>query len=110
MEDTKRDELKDKIKSEIVKTEKHILEYRELSKPIAPENSIGRISRMDAINNRSISEAALKKAEKKLSDLKYMFSQIEESDFGTCIRCKKPIPMGRLLLMPQSNLCVNCSV
>ena len=109
MDINQKQEIKDKIESEIGKTEKLILEYREITKPIAPENSIGRISRMDAINNKSISEAALKKAEKKLSDLKYMLSRIGENDFGTCRRCHKPIPLGRLMLMPQSKFCVNCS-
>lgn len=50
------------INDEIVKTEVAILNYRELTKPIAPENAIGRISRMDAINNKSVNEAALKKS------------------------------------------------
>ena len=38
--------------------------------PIAPENAIGRVSRMDAINNKSVNEAALKKAEIKLKTSK----------------------------------------
>ena len=62
-------EIKKKIESEILKTEEIILEYKELSKPIAPENAIGRISRMDAINNKSVTEAALRQAMEKLSKL-----------------------------------------
>ena len=105
---TKNDILQ-KFESEILKTEKTIENYKEMTQPIAPENAIGRISRMDAINNKSITEAALRKAQEKLLNLKYMLTQIHEKEFGHCTRCKKQIPLGRLLLMPQSKFCVNCS-
>ena len=98
-----------KIKQEILDTEKKIKEYSELSKPISPENAIGRISRMDAINNKSVVEAALRESEKKLDDLKYVESQINKEDFGLCIKCKTSIPIGRVLFRPQSKYCVNCA-
>ena len=41
-------------------------ELRQLSKPIETENSIGRISRMDAINNKSINDRMLRNSEEKL--------------------------------------------
>lgn len=109
MDDKITNEIKEKIIAEIDKTEKSIIEYKEITKPIAPENAIGRISRMDAINNKSVVEAALRQAEEKLEKLKYMLSQIGEKDFGLCTKCKKPIPIGRILLMPQSRHCVNCA-
>lgn len=109
MHEKNMDEIKEKILEEIEKTEKSVQEYREITKPIAPENAIGRVSRMDAINNKSIAEAALRKAEEKLSKLKYVLRQIDQDDFGICAKCKKPIPLGRILLMPQSRHCVNCA-
>jgi DnaK suppressor protein len=102
-------ELKAKIEAEISKTESHILEYKELTKPVAPENAIGRISRMDAINNKSVIEAALRKAKEKLLKLKLALSTIDDKDFGLCVRCHKPIPLGRILIMPQARSCVACS-
>jgi len=53
------------IEEEISKTETSIEHYKELTKPIAPENAIGRVSRMDAINNKSVNDAALNKAKQK---------------------------------------------
>ncbi len=106
---SEKEKIKLQIEAQIIKTEEAIPDLREQSKPISPENAIGRISRMDAINNKSIAEAALRKAEIKLSNLKYMHTQIHEKGFGRCARCKQQIPLGRLLLMPQSKFCVNCS-
>lgn len=101
--------IKARIMEEISDTEVLVKKYRELSKPIAPENAIGRVSRMDAINNRSVNESALRKAELKLSNLKVALSKIEDKDFGICIRCNTPIPLGRIMLMPHAITCVNCS-
>ena len=102
-------EIKVKIQAEINKTEKQVEEYRELTKPVEPENAIGRISRMDAINNKSVTEAALRKAQDKLNKLYLALSKVEHDDFGICIRCQKTIPLGRILFMPQARTCVSCS-
>lgn len=98
-----------RIKQEILATKEKIKEYSLLSKPIAPENAIGRVSRMDAINNKSIVEAALRESEKKLDDLKYIKSQINEEDFGICSKCKTSIPIQRIIFRPQSRYCVSCA-
>ncbi|MBN2649118.1 MAG: TraR/DksA C4-type zinc finger protein [Prolixibacteraceae bacterium] len=64
---------------------------------------------MDAINNKSVTEATLRKAKEKLEKLKFALSRVDDDDFGRCITCKKPIPLGRILIMPQARTCVNCS-
>ena len=101
--------IKNKIIETIEKTKISIISYKELTKPIAPENAIGRISRMDAINNKSVNDAALKKAEQKLKNLQIALGNIDDTDFGVCGKCHNQIPLGRVLLMPQSRFCVNCA-
>ena len=102
-------EIQNKIFEEIKSTEKSIVDYKENTKPIALENAIGRVSRMDAINNKSVAEAALRQAEDKLKKLRYMKTQIGKKDFGMCAKCKQAIPIGRLMIMPQSRYCVRCA-
>ncbi|MEP1096355.1 MAG: TraR/DksA C4-type zinc finger protein [Cyclobacteriaceae bacterium] len=103
------DELTQKIREEIKKTEKSISEYRDLSKPVSLDSAIGRISRMDAINNKSITESALRQAEEKLIKLNQALDKVGSKDFGICIKCKQQIPVGRILLMPESLRCVTCA-
>ncbi len=55
-----------KIEEEIIKTEKLILDYKDMTQPVEPDCAIGRISRMDAINNQSVTKASLRQAEAKL--------------------------------------------
>ena len=104
-----RNELKEKILKSIQDTERNILELEELTKPISPENAIGRISRMDAINNKSINDAALVQARSKLDKLQLAQQKCDDPDFGSCKRCGQPIPKGRLILMPESLFCVKCA-
>ena len=103
------EEIKQKIINEISKTKASIEEYKELTKPIAPDCAIGRVSRMDAINNKSVTEAALRQAEGKLNNLNRVYSQLGSDDFGLCLNCKNPIPIGRILIRPESLYCVNCA-
>lgn len=103
------DDLKQKILSEISKTEKSIEEYKEMTKPVAPDCAIGRISRMDAINNKSVTEAALRQSKEKLRNLRLVFSKLGNDDFGLCLKCKNPIPSGRILIRPESLYCINCA-
>mgnify|MGYP001823751577 FL=1 len=105
----KEEEIKAHIQGEIVRTEKLIAEYKELTQPVAPDDAIGRVSRMDAINNKSVTEATLRQAEQKLKNLKRVLSRVGTSDFGICIKCGKAIPAGRILYRPESLTCVNCA-
>ncbi len=97
------------IKTEIEKTLQSISNLEELTKPIAPENAIGRVSRMDAINNKSVNEAALSKAKQKLKNLEITLYNLNEPDFGICAKCNLTIPISRIMLMPHSRFCVNCA-
>ena len=109
MNKQERNKAKESIKKSIEETQKDISNLKELTKPIPPENAIGRVSRMDAINNKSVSEVALTKAVNKLSLLESALQRINHKDFGFCISCKNRIPIQRILLMPQSNRCVHCA-
>ena len=110
MDEKARAQLENKIEQEIALTKDKIKELDSMTQPISPENSIGRISRMDAINNKSVMEAALRTAKKKLSKLQLAQSKIHNPEFGICERCKKPIQEKRLMLMPESSRCIRCAV
>lgn len=109
MTEQEKKDIKLKVLEEIEKTKNSITDYKEITKPISPENAIGRISRMDAINNKSVAEAALRQAVGKLKNLNSVLDSINDKEFGLCMKCQKPIPLGRILLMPQSRFCVNCA-
>ena len=109
MIDQERHKIKERILDEIEKTGKDIAALQELVKPISPDNAVGRLSRMEAIGTKSINEAALGAARRKLVKLKWALENVDKPEFGICHECEEPIPVGRILLMPESNLCVQCA-
>ena len=111
MNDRERATLKDHILIEIESLRNDIVSLKKLVQPIAPDNAIGRLSRMEAIGTKSINEATLAKALVKLEKLKAVLTNIEDDDpdFGLCIECGEAIPTGRIMLMPESRMCVQCA-
>ena len=109
MKEPSRQDILKLLDREIEKTKSTIEDYKQSSGPIAPDDAIGRVSRMDAINNRSIVQAAQRTAEAKLSKLLYIKENIDSSDSGLCVRCGDKIPTGRLILKPESGFCVRCA-
>jgi DnaK suppressor protein len=101
--------LETKIYSKINILKEGIKELRIITKPIEPENAIGRISRMDAINNKAINDRMLRKAEEKLKGLYLAIRRLTENSFGKCIQCNKQINEQRILLMPHITKCVRCA-
>ena len=99
----------DYLKKEKAKLEIKIADLKELTAPVSPDCAIGRVSRMDAINNRSVNEAALNSAKSKLRNIEISLEKSEEADFGKCRQCGFDIPVGRLLVMPGSTRCVACA-
>ena len=109
MNNIERKKIKTRILTEIESLKKRIPQLTNDTQPISPENSIGRVSRMDAINNKSVLENALNTAKKRLEKLLFIQKEIEKKEFGICVRCKKNIPIARLIIIPESRKCVNCS-
>ena len=109
MTDEDRQKLKEKILQEIDSLKVNIQSLEESSKPVSPDNAIGRLTRMEAINAKSIHEASLSSARLKLSKLERALRKIHDPDFGICLHCEEPIPAGRIMIIPESTLCVRCA-
>ena len=101
--------IEELIKKKIEKLHKKIAGYEDMSAPVAPENSIGRISRMDAINNKSVFEASLRKAKTELGALQKALFTLDQDDFGICKGCRTEIQWQRILIKPDSPYCIHCA-
>ena len=106
MKDTK---LKELIQKETDKTNELIEMYKEETKPVAPDCAIDRLSRNEALNNMIKASASLQQAKAKISALEFILTKVGSPEFGKCVRCRKEIPVGRILVRPESLYCVECS-
>lgn len=104
-----RGNLKKQILGLIEQSKIDILEMEKNTQPVKPENSLGRISRMDAINNKSVMESALRNKRNKLTRLKTALLKIDDENFGHCSNCGNEIQEKRLIYMPESDKCVRCA-
>ena len=102
-------DIRERLEAAISKTKAQIERYEGMAGPVAPDNAIGRVSRMDAINNKSVFDAALRKAREKLKGLENHLGKLGTADFQSCPKCKKEIPLERILLAPESSFCVTCA-
>lgn len=96
------------INRDIKKLTKKITELKEFTTPVAPDDAIGRISRMDAINNKSIVEASMRNLQTRLDQLHKISQVLHDKDFGLCIKCHKPIAIERLKIRPEIRFCAGC--
>jgi DnaK suppressor protein len=102
-------QLEDRLLEEIADTEQRVADLDKVVAPIAPDKAIGRLSRLDAMQDKGVTEASLNQAREKLSRLETALQRIYDPEFGVCVTCQQDIPLERLLLMPQSTQCVNCA-
>src|SRR5690606_17010438 len=100
---------KAKINEQLLALNQEIAELEANIKPIGPENSIGRVNRMDAIQNQSVAEAGLRSKKLRRSTLHLALEKVEKPGFGICVHCKCKIQSARLMYMPESDHCVRCA-
>lgn len=77
--------------------------------PVVPDNAIGRLTRVDAMQAQQMAIELRRRQEGQLARLERALRLIEEGEYGTCSRCGEAISPGRLDIYPDSRLCVKCS-
>lgn len=108
MNDEQKIELKKLLNKDIEELKKAIDLVQKTVKPVAPDNAIGRLTRMEAIISKNINEATLRSSKNRREKLEMALGNIDRPEFGICTSCDKPIPLGRLRVLPESNMCVKC--
>ena len=108
MDEAQKEELITLIRAEIEKLSHEAGVLEESVKPVAPDRAIGRLTRMEAINAKNMSEANLRNARQRIKKLEDALKRVDDEEFGICVRCERDIPIKRLMLMPESRVCVRC--
>ncbi len=101
--------VRKEIEQRIADAQKSIQTLREQTKPVPPSVAIGRLTRMDAIQQKSMAEANLRSTENDIKNLKKALLRLDEDNFGVCVVCGGEIPLGRILAVPEAKVCVKCA-
>ena len=78
------------------------------SKPVSLEEPIGRLSRMDAMQQQELTKANRRQHEVRLQQVRAALLRIEQGSFGECRRCEEPIASSRLEARPEAPFCLDC--
>ena len=79
-------------------------------KPVELDQTrVGRLSRMDALQNQAMSLEAERRRQLELQRIEASLKRIEAGDYGYCISCGEQIPLRRLELDPTLPTCVDCA-
>ena len=80
-------------------------------KPVDLDQPIGRISRVDAIQQQKLAQANQRRARLRLEQVQAALAQLgrgEEGGYGFCNRCEEAIGWKRLQARPEAPVCAVC--
>lgn len=109
LNDATREQIQERLIDEIAGKEERIMELEKSTAPIAPDKALGRLTRLDAMQDKSVREAALAQARESLVKLELALTRVFNREFGICITCGEGIPVERLVVLPGSVRCVECA-
>jgi len=86
-----------------------LLDNREArGEPVSLEAPIGRISRMDAIQQQSMQLANRRADQRRLAQARGALQRIVREEFGDCQDCGEPVGFARLKARPEAPFCLAC--
>jgi DnaK suppressor protein len=104
-----RAEIKSIIIETIAAVKEEMALLAEKGKPIAPDCALGRLTRIEAMQEQELSMHRLHETGIRLNKLEYALRKIGTPEYGLCIECEEPIAVARLKLMPEATLCIRCA-
>jgi len=73
------------------------------------QQSVGRLSRMDALQSQALAKAGKERAEQQLKMIEAALKRIDNDDYGDCLECGEPINPKRLEIDPTTLHCIECA-
>ena len=73
------------------------------------QQSVGRLSRMDALQNQAMAKAQQTRRDIERKRLTHALRAMDEGEYGYCEDCGEDIPLPRLQLDPGATRCVSCA-
>lgn len=80
----------------------------QISAPVDLETPIGRLSRMDAIQQQKMAEANAGKLRVRLKQVEQALQNAAAGTYGDCRKCDEPIAKKRLMARPETPFCLDC--
>ena len=102
------EELKSALVALTEKLEDLLTSTRESMRPVDLDEPIGRLTRMDAMQQQKMSGAQRHRFDLRLRQARQSLGLMERDEYGLCRRCEDPIGYPRLSARPESPYCLDC--
>ncbi len=73
------------------------------------QQSVGRLSRMDALQRQAMAEAQERQRAQELVRIEQALRRLADGEFGYCMACGEEIAEGRLNVDPAATHCITCA-
>lgn len=73
------------------------------------QQAVGRLSRMDALQNQAMAKAGHARRQVLRQRLAAALARMDAGEFGYCEDCGEDIALGRLEIDPAATRCVSCA-
>jgi DnaK suppressor protein len=77
-------------------------------RPVDLDEPIGRLSRMDAMQQQAMAQATRQAAVLRLRLVDTALRRMTNDEFGLCMECEEDVGYARLKARPEALLCVAC--
>lgn len=106
--DEQRNALRQKLEERRDELRGELDSSRDDSRPVGLDLSIGRLTRVDAMQQQQMAAERRRRLETGLAQIQQALRRMEEGVYGECLRCEEPIALERLEVRPEAPLCVRC--
>lgn len=76
---------------------------------VLDQTSVGRLSRMDALQQQAMAQSTRQRAERELQRIDAALRRCDDGSYGDCVRCGEPVDPRRLEHDPAAPLCIVCA-
>jgi len=81
---------------------------REGARPVRIDAPIGRLSRMDAMQQQRMVQANRLTAQSRLARIEAALRRFHHDQYGLCLECEEEIGTPRLTAQPDAAFCIRC--
>jgi DnaK suppressor protein len=88
--------------------EQHLANASDRTDTVDLDQPIGRLSRVDALQQQAMAKEQLRRNRIKLSQVKQALVAAADDEYGLCRSCEESIGYRRLKAFPEAPFCISC--
>ncbi len=102
-------ELRAELERQLTRLKRSMKVTEEAARPVElDQTAVGRLSRMDAMQNQHLTKNLKEREEVKFALLNEALQRLESGTYGLCLQCAAEVGFDRLLVYPEAPACGQC--